>query len=408
MKRLTATMALVAASVFSGGCVEEPAPGEWGELRYFAEVPGRVPMRLLPPLADREGHLYVLHGDPSRAEAFALIGQPDGSWSSGCELHKGDTRGLHGWVGADDNNAWYWSGDALVQLSGSTSGCELVLDRDPSSNSSIRFAGVFPWIEDTPSATRASAVIRAGDSSDLYHVAIELDLNRYSAIKPLEPLEAEQAEVAGVGANSDEGHTFLLLSYTLNGSSVVEGRTMDKNGNTLSSMVFENLSTLEEDAVQGYLQGRDGVVAGVIAGGDVVIYSSAMARVMRPPAGMNAVGVHLWHGEPWLVGTVGDIPHVAPVHATGVGEPLRWTSSETATAAIESQLEVVDERNDLRYRTVWNSGTSAIGSAAFMSPHSPSPYTVDSTTWLVAGPSFDTGIEGMTAVAVGSVGISYP
>ena len=166
------------AALLALGCSNSPAPGEWRALRYFAEVPGLAPLRLVPPIADRSGNLYVLHGDATRFEVLAFVGFASGGWSEGCHLQKGSSRGVHGWVGHGETRAWYWAGDALVEMSGAHGGCRLVLDRDPTSQADLRFAGIFPWIEDSPSVTRARALVYSVGDAVPFHVVVDLDLGR--------------------------------------------------------------------------------------------------------------------------------------------------------------------------------------------------------------------------------------
>ena len=113
------------------GCVEPLSEGEWGGFRYFGEIRGEPPMRLLPPMTDREGNVYVLYGDTDGGEdTIVYTGSPSGDWSGGCTAHRG-IEGLRGFVGRSDDRMWYWSGDALVAVDGRTGSCHELLGRDP-------------------------------------------------------------------------------------------------------------------------------------------------------------------------------------------------------------------------------------------------------------------------------------
>ena len=89
MRRLIA-LALVCAL---GGCVDYLDPGEHGVMRYFGEVRGDAPLALLPPIADRDGNVYVLYGARDLSTALVFVGHAGGGWTSGCTAHKGDSRG---------------------------------------------------------------------------------------------------------------------------------------------------------------------------------------------------------------------------------------------------------------------------------------------------------------------------
>jgi hypothetical protein len=390
------------AAISATGCSSELAPGEWGSLRYFAEVPGRTPLRLLPPITDRGGRVYVLHGNEVRAEARAFVGQPTGSWYSGCELHEGDTRGVHNWVGSSDDRAWYWSGTALVEVNGPTGTCGMVLDRDPSSATDLRFLGVFPWIDDSPSVTRVLAL--AGGRADPvpFFFVVDLDIGVYTNVRRFEPEVARNLVVAGVGASGRDKEAYLLVAYdTPDGTHTTEARILDRKGTTLSSV-----SPFER--VRGNLEGSKGLVAGLLDTGELLLFTRDKAWVEGSKHPITPIGVHRWHGTLWLVGTINGQPHVARITRDGVETPVPWQASQDARDALAGGIEVIDDRNDPSRRVQWELAESAMGEFPFLSPFSPFPYANGKSGWLVSGPFFQTGVEGMTAVAYGAVGISYP
>ena len=140
--------------------------GEWGAFRYFAELEGEVPMRLVPPISDRDGNVYVLYED-NVGDSVVYTGQFLGGWSTGCQPHElplddeadGKTS-LHGFMGASDDRAWFWAGDALVEVDGSTGQCTQVLDSDPLTVTDLQFVAAVPWVHETPSRRTMVGIVR--------------------------------------------------------------------------------------------------------------------------------------------------------------------------------------------------------------------------------------------------------
>ena len=118
--------------------------------------------------------------------------------------------------------------------------------------------------------------------------------------------------------------------------------------------------------------------------------------------------MHRFQGSLWLVGTANGHPVVARIDEAGAGEPRIWKASEHAASRLGGTIDVLDDRDDPTTWTEWSDSRSGVGSYPFLDAHRPGSYTSDSVGWLVAGPSFETGVEGMTSVAFSPVGISYP
>ena len=111
---------LALAMLAASGCGEVLAPGEWGTLRYFGQLGGDLPMRLVPPRTDREGNVYVLYGLDQWHGSRMYVGHHLGGWTGGCEVHKETNERLHGFVGTATDRAWWWSGMALGAVNGET------------------------------------------------------------------------------------------------------------------------------------------------------------------------------------------------------------------------------------------------------------------------------------------------
>lgn len=401
--------ALVLGLVGACSSTSDQGPGEWGVLRYFGEIEGTAPLRLIPPITDREGNVYVLYGNRTRAEAAVYVGRAAGGWTSGCEIHKGDDRGVHGWAGHDASRAWYSSGDGLVEVNGGTGACHLLLDTDPTSSANIRFLGVFPHVTDSPSATELPVLFTTPSDSGAFHATVDLDLGLYKNLKDFEPAEATDVTVIGVGAHRSDDEIYLVVSYTLGAEQRLEARFMDRSGTLSGVHELEGIAMPDEDGIVGYLQSAGGVVAGLLETGELITYTRDWAKV-EPVSGFTPVGVHVWDGTLWLTGLSGDDePVVTEIRSDGTLGPLtRWETSVAALENLQGGIDVLDERSNPTQERVWEEAASAIGPFPFLSEHSPDAYADGMTGWLVAGPFYDTGVEGMTAVAFGPVGLSYP
>ena len=403
----TITAVLLSALV---GCVDYLEPGELGELRYFGEVRGEVPLRLFPPIADRLGNVYVLWGTNSVAEVAAFVGHASGGWSSGCEIHKGNSRGVHGFVGRAFDRAWYWSGDSLVEVSGTTGGCSPVLDRDPSSAVDLRFRAVVPSVRETPSRTTVPALIQSVADPLPFHVLVDLDTNRYTNLAPFEPGDAANVRVVGVGPNGVGDGGFMIVQYGRGNELQTEALYLSSQGRVTHRVPVVGIADTPEDELVGYLHTVDGSnVAGLLRNGDLVAFSRSGGG-RQPVTGFTAVGVHLWRDQLWLVGDGDGQPVVARLDTAGsVGTPVVWRASERVSASLNAGVIVIDERTDPRRRVRWQDPRAGSSVLPFVQPFSPHRYARGTTAWLVAGPAYTVGVgERWTAVAFAPVGLDYP
>lgn len=407
-RRLIASALLALASA---GCLDTLDPGERGVMRYFGEVRGEAPLALLPPIADRDGNLYVLYGARELATALVFVGHAGGGWTSGCSVHKGDSRGAHFWVGRAQDRAWYWSGDALVEVDGGTGSCKAVLDKDPASNTDLLFMGVVPFVKEAPSRTTLVALFTSPADPVPYHGVIDLDLGRYSELDRFEPAGADEVVVLGTGSDEEGEVGVMLVSYLQDGGRRLEGRFLDDRGRTTAvAPVSGGDELLGQDAVLGQLQiSPRGMVAGLLGDGRMVLFDRNGGSVGSFSLDMTPIGVHRDpDGGLWLVGERGG-PVIAPLGSDGrPGAPVSWTASERAAAALDGDVRVLDDRTDPRRYTTWPDPLSAIGPYPFLSAAPPLVYADDATAWLFAGPSYSVGGEPRTSVALAPVGLTYP
>ena len=407
--------------------------GDWGTLRYFAELEGDVPMRLLPPKSDRDGNVYVLY-ENNVGNSVVYTGQFVGGWSTGCQARElplggeADAKsGLHGFIGASDSRAWYWAGDALVEVDGITGQCSQVLDSDPLTVTDLQFVAAIPWISETPSRRTMVAVVR-GVSDEYfgvppYQVVVDLDLGRYVAYEVFEPSEASCVDVLGVGSAPSRKEGVYLVSYNLDEERKTEVRYVNAKGKTtstipvdLGSEVYDCAGGEEptEPTVLGFMQANaSGIYAALLTDSTLLAFHSEATDGVAPrelpnyaPAGLVTYGEDLW-----VSGIFEDRPVIGRLDATGfVSEDSvrRWESSERAASELGGKVRVLDQRYSPSQPLSWKSPTTAIGAWPFLSPHPLDRYADDTTGWMIAGPSFESTSQTRTSVAFAPVGVSVP
>ncbi len=402
---LTAALAL---GVATPACTTKPEAGELGTLRFAGRARGGAPLNLIPPVSDRSGNIYILYGGLNVPETEVFVGRVGGGWTGGCSLTKGDKYGVHGWVGFDEETQWYWSGDALVSVSGSSADCHRVLDRDPGTDVNLFFRAVLPWVRDAATRTTTIAFVQSPLDPAPFTAVVDLQAEILTNVREFEPADATQVTIIGVGADRETNLGFVLLQYARAGSFVVEGRFYDADAKLVATNRIRT-DALPPYGVLGYLQtGSDGLVAGVLDGNRLVTFDQSGGRV-REIEGMTAVGVHRWEGSLYVVGKTDDRPVVAKLDASGnLGSPQTWNASLATAEALRGPQEVRDDRSLPSRMTTWTKVTTAIGDFPFVHPHSPIEHSEGSTLSLFAGPSFDTGGARITAFAVAPVGITYP
>ncbi|MFO0677645.1 MAG: hypothetical protein U0169_14010 [Polyangiaceae bacterium] len=390
-------------------CARPLRPGELGQARLVAQVRGAAPLRLIPPGSDREGNAYVLYGAPDLPQVNVFVGQARGGWTSGCTLTKGDGYGIHGWVGFSENRRWYWAGEALVSVSGTSGTCFPVLDKDPASGTDLAFRAVFPWVSESPSRVSTVAWVKSPVDATPFQVKVDLLTGVYTNATPFEPAGSSAVEVLGVGANRARNEGYVLVRYKFGEEFRVEGRVVDVDARTKSSVFLDGAGAIDEYGVQGYLQSNDaGLVAGALADGRIVVFDAKGGRFLPPP-GMTTVGVHARGGALFAVGTANGGPVIAPIDDDGnVGGPGRWTASENAARAFAAPIDLVDDRTLPSRAARWETSTTALGPWPFVSAHALDEYAEAETLWILAGPSVDFAGDRLTQIASVPVGVSYP
>lgn len=400
MARLVAMVAVLA------GCVEGLDPGELGPARHVGVVRGQAPLELLPPAVDRNGNLYVVRGAAGLPEIDVFIGGAGGGWIHACAVTEGMDGGVHGWIGATDDDAWLWAGTAIFELDGARGDCERVLERDAATGTRLDFLAVVPHVRETVSAATAVALVRGGDGG-VYRALLEVDAGDLRRVWPFEPGGARDVTVRGVGYDRAGDRGVVLVSYDTGAGASHELRFYSSGGR-LTALV-PVAGDLGDARVAGAIAvGADGLVAAVLDDGRLVRGAGDVAGVAEVPS-MTPVGAHAHRGAVHLVGYAGGQPVAARLAATAdVVDPVPWALSTDVAARFAAGLAVVDERASRHEYVRWDGARTALGRQPFVTAHDPRDYAVGVTGWLVAGPGYDSGGVEYTAIAHLAVGIEYP
>ncbi len=397
----TTSVALLAA------CAAPLSPGEPGTARYFGEVEGEVPLRLLPPQTDRDGNIYVLYGDSEWADTTVFVGHAWGGWSGGCSAHRGN-QPVHGFTGHTEDRSWYWSGDALVEVNGENGACQEVLAADPVTGAEIRFRAVIPWVRETVSRSTLVALVQSVTDPLPFHAVVDVDQRLYGDLREFEPSNASELVVLGTGANERLGRGYLAVQYSQEGTAVSEILVLDSDGFTLFRIPMDAGEILDEFALEGGLRvTSSGKGGGVLTDGRVLLFNENGSLLLSPDD-MNAVGVQIWEDTLWVVGESGGAPRISQVSSSLDLSPSQgWTSSSSLATSLAGGLVVLDERSDPSRNSRWSEVKSAVGPAPLLSAHPLDVHTLESTGWLFAGPFFES-TQVQTAVAFAPVGVSFP
>jgi hypothetical protein len=396
-------------AALAAACAQPLPAGDFGTFRFAGLAKGGAPLHLLPPATDRAGNVYVLYGGIQVPETGVYIGKNGGGWTSGCALTKGDSFGVHGWVGYDEDRQWYWSGDALVSVSGRTGDCHRVLDHDPVTDANILFRAVMPWVRDAPSRRTLLALVQSPVDALPYSVRIDLDTEIFTNVNAFKPSDAHDLKVLGAGADRLQAEGFVLLQYGRGDATVTEARFFDADGTPTSTVPIKMEPAANEYSVLGFLQiSGSGLVAGLLDTGQLVVFDDQGGRVSAIDS-MTPVGVQRWGSDLFLVGTAKGHPVIAQLDESGKpGSPQVWAASEAAAASLNGAITVRDDRALPAEVVTWSQAKTAMGDFPFLHSHPLAAHAPDTTLWLIAGPSFNTGGAQVTAFAMAPVGLSYP
>jgi hypothetical protein len=362
-------------------------------------------MRLLPPVTDREGNVYVAYGSSETTDSSVWVGHVDGDWSGPCSAHRGSSVGIHGFVGRDDTRSWLWSGEGLYELRGDNGACAEVLSTDPVTGTSLTFLGVVPGVIDRPSQTAISALVIGAEDPLPFHVSLDLNRSNWLSISNFEPSDSENVHVLGTGfAGKEEG--LFLVQYTQGGATVVEAIHVDDDG---IPQKRTPVAWSDGEEVSGFLVRSDsGLWAGVTHTGGLVLIGAAGGEI-RTGVGMTVTGVHVQDGDLWAVGALEGVAHIAEVLSDGaLGGIVQWDSAIALKAELAEGITVLDQRSGSWLDSDWMGVQSAISGNVLTSAHPLDAYADGATGWLVAGPSYDATTEPITSVAFAPAGFSLP
>ena len=394
-------------------CSSSLTDGTVGTLRYAGRVKGLVPLAILPPVSDPSGNIYVLNGSIAVPETHAFVGPAGGGWKSSCNLTKGDSIGAHGWSGYATNRAWYWSGAALVAVSGTDGSCHAVLDRDPSTNEDLLFKAVMPAVRNLAERTTVPAFVQSPSDTTPFSALVDLDAEILTNVQGFDPSNATDVQVIGVGGVREAERGVVLVQYRQGSRASLEIRGYDGDAN-LTSRVSISGGPFAPYAVEGYLQLDDAeLVAGLVQAADpdaapLLLTADASGGDVKAVSGIEPVGVHRWGGALWLVGLQDRAPAVAPIVRGGIGAVVRWASSQNVASVFQGTTSVRDDRSLPSRETTWTDVKTATGAWPFLSAHSLTEHAPGTTLWTFAGPAVTDSALQLTAFAVAPCGVTYP
>ncbi|MEE2750132.1 MAG: hypothetical protein VX519_01775 [Myxococcota bacterium] len=400
-------LALVASALLLSSCAEPLTPGAMGTARYFGQLLGEPPLRLLPPRTDRSGNIYVVYGDSEWTDTSVYVGHAYGGWSGGCSAHRGDY-GLHGFSGHTNTRGWYWSGDSLVEVNGTTGACREVVSSDPVTSTEIQFRAVVPFVRQTSARSTMLAMVQGITDPVPYHTVVDLDQRLYGDLRPFEPTSAKDIKVIGVGADRLKQRGYIAVQFTQSDTSVFQVLVLDHTGDELFRINLDGGDLLDEFDIQGELSvSETGLVAGLLSDGRILVFNNNEGRIFDYDT-FEAAGVQAWGGTLWLTGSDAGQALVAPIEETlDIGIPQAWDSATALGQRINEGVVVLDERTDPSRQEHWQDAVSAMADQPLLTPHPLDMHTTGSTGWLIAGPYYDS-VNIYTSVAFAPIGVSFP
>ena len=402
-----------AALVVMTACASTLSPGDVGTLRFAGRAKGLTPLAILPPVSDPAGNLYVLNGALAIPETHVFVGAAGGGWTATCNLTKGDQVGAHGWSGYAANRQWYWSGGALVAVSGTEGSCHAVLDRDPSTNADLTFQAVMPAVRNLSERTTVVAWVQSPTDPLPFSALVDLEAEFLTNVQEFQPGDASDVQVIGVGGVRERERGIVLVQYREGSQAFVELRGFNGNGDLVDRVQVAG-GPFAKYAIQGYLQLDDGnLVAGLIATSDPdspvqLLTADGGGGDLVPVTAMTPMGVHRWQGSLWLVGLLNNAPVVAKIARGGIGVVQPWGASTATANGFGASTTVRDDRSLPSRETTWTNVKTAAGAFPFLSAHSLTEHAPDTTLWVFAGPADTESTLKLTSFAVAPVGVTYP
>lgn len=388
-------------------CAPPLEDGEWGQIRYFGEISGEVPMRLLPPMTDREGNVYVAYGDRFRSDTAIWVGRHSGGWKNACKVHRGEF-GVHGFIGRSTDEAWLWTGDALVHIWGNSGTCHELLDQDPVTGTLLRWQGIAPWVRDSPSRKTTVGIVRAAAEEQVFVALLDLERELMVNLQPLQPAGLSDLRVIGTGADPDNDELLFVIGYEFEGRVTHEALIYNSDGEQLRRITLDLDTEPDAYAIVGFFQATGGGAwAGVREDGGLILLSKDTGYDLMPE--FDAIGLLKTSRELFVTGIIGDKAVAAKVaNNSALNGAQNWNAPVRAASGLSGSISVLDERNSPLTRSRWDEPKNAIGVLPLLTAHPLDRYTLDSAGWLVAGPSYTGPAEEITAIGFAPLGWSAP
>ena len=131
----------------------------------------------------------------------------------------------------------------------------------------------------------------------------------------------------------------------------------------------------------------NGIYAGLLSNGQMLAFN-ADGGSSRTLPNFDALGMLRHDSELWVTGVADGRPVLGKVQPSGsVDTVIRWESSEKAAQGLQGEIAVLDQRYQPAEPIGWENPVTALGPWPFISPYPIDEYAIDTTGWLVAGPS---------------------
>jgi hypothetical protein len=260
----------------------------------------------------------------------------------------------------------------------------------------------------SPSRLTTVAMVYATNESESFITLLDLDREMMTHLQPLQPTGMQDLIVIGTGADPDRNEILFVISYTFEGHQVHEALVLDSDAAIQRRFEIELDVSPEAYGILGFFQSNGGGAwAGVRENGGLILISKNAGYDISPE--FDAYGLLRTPENLFVTGLLGESAVAARVANNSELDGAReWRSPTLAYENLSGQVSVLDERNSPLRRSTWEEAANAIGVLPLISAHPLDTYTLQSSGWLVAGPSYAGPAEDITSVGFAPIGWTSP
>ena len=272
----------------------------------------------------------------------------------------------------------------------------------------LRWQGVAPWVRDSPSRKTTVGIVRAAAEEQVYVALLDLNRELMVNLQALQPAGLSDLKIIGTGADPENNELLFVLAYDFEGKTIHEALIFNSDAEQLRRITLDLDTSPDAYAIVGFFQSTGGGAwAGVREDGGLILISKTAGYDVMPE--FQAVGLLKTDTELFVTGFAGDSVVAAKVsNNSALNGAQNWRDPEISANSLNGSISVLDERNSPLTRSRWEEPQNAIGFMPLLSAHPIDAYTLGSTGWLVAGPSYSGPAEDITAVGFAPLGWSSP